>query len=85
MAGVDDSRAQKLDLQRDKKLLTQAQIDYIRAAQALNAERVTKLKRIRRNNLLTAGFLGASVLSIYGYSLWAIGSEKFLEEEEKPQ
>lgn len=51
----------------------------------LIAERVTKLKKMRRSNLATAAVLGASVFAIFGYSMWAVGSEKFLDEfDEKP-
>jgi len=44
-----------------------------------------KLKRIRRNNLLTAGALGVSVLAIYGYSIFSVQQEKFLDDFEEPK
>ncbi|XP_021968364.1 cytochrome c oxidase assembly factor 3, mitochondrial-like [Folsomia candida] len=75
----------KVDLQKDRKFLSQAQLDYMRLAQQQNADRVNRLKKIRRTNLLTAGVLGVSVFAIFGYSMWAVGSEKFLDEfEDKP-
>jgi hypothetical protein len=45
-------------------------------------DRVNRLKKIRRTNLITAGVLGFSVFAIFGYSMWAVGSEKFLDEFE---
>ncbi|CAL8135497.1 unnamed protein product [Orchesella dallaii] len=70
----------KVDVVKDSKFLSQAQLDYMRLAQQQNIERVNRLKKIRRTNLVTAGVLGVSVLSIFGYSIWAVGSEKFLDD-----
>ena len=47
----------------------------------LFTERVQQLRKVRRTNLITAGVLGASVLSIYGYSIWSVGTEKFLDDD----
>lgn len=48
--------------------LDKAQLQFMKLIEEQNLDRVQKLKRIRRNNLLTAGALGVSVLAIYGYS-----------------
>jgi hypothetical protein len=45
-----------------------------------NIDRVSKLKRLRRNNLLTGFALLGGVLSIYAYSIVAVKQEKFLDE-----
>jgi hypothetical protein len=45
-----------------------------------NIDRVTRLKRLRRNNLLTGVALLGGVLSIYAYSIFAVKQEKFLDE-----
>ena len=47
------------------------------------AERVKRLQILRKRNYITAGVLGVGVAAIFGYSLWSVGNEKFLEEPEK--
>jgi len=70
-----------VDLVKDKGVLTETHLNYMRLAQQVHTDRLLRLQRTRRNNLLTAGVLGLSVISIFGYSIWAVGSEKFLEED----
>jgi len=70
----------KLDVVKDKSKLSQSQLDYMRILEQQNIERVSKLKRLRRNNLLTGVGLIASVFSIYAYSIFAVKQEKFLDE-----
>ncbi|MCL4129145.1 UNVERIFIED_CONTAM: hypothetical protein GTU68_020365 [Idotea baltica] len=45
-----------------------------------NLERVRKLAKTKKNNLFTAFLLGAGVLGIYSYSIFAVKQEKFLDE-----
>lgn len=73
----------KLNLEKDK--VDQTVLDYIRIVEAQNRARVEKLRRLRRNNLLTAFGLGVGVLSIYGYSIYSVSQEKFLDDFERPQ
>ena len=70
----------KLDIFNDKAKISQAQLDYMRILEQQNIERVAKLKRLRRNNLITGFCLVASVVSIYSYSFFAVKQEKFLDE-----
>ncbi|RXG51226.1 cytochrome c oxidase assembly factor 3, mitochondrial [Armadillidium vulgare] len=46
----------------------------------LNIERVRKLTKTRRNNIITASLLGVGVISIYAYSILSVKQEKFLDE-----
>ncbi|XP_032574193.1 cytochrome c oxidase assembly factor 3, mitochondrial [Drosophila sechellia] len=62
-----------------------AQLQFMKLIEEQNLDRVQKLKRIRRNNLLTAGALGVSVLAIYGYSIFSVQQEKFLDDFEEPK
>lgn len=67
-----------------KRTLKPAEIDFMKLIEKQNVERVLKLKKTRKNNLVTAAALGASVLAIYGYSLFAVKQEKFLDDFEEP-
>lgn len=68
-----------------------------------NLQRVLKLKKTRKNNILTGEFrknrkiastslifvflgflLGGAVLGIYGYSMFAVQQEKFLDDFDEP-
>jgi hypothetical protein len=70
----------KLDISNDRLKLSQAQLDYMKILEKQNIDRVTRLKRLRRNNLLTGVALLGGVLSIYAYSIFAVKQEKFLDE-----
>lgn len=76
----DKSHMPKLDISNDMPKLSQAQLDYMKILEKQNIERVTKLKRLRRNNILTGIALLGSVFSIYTYSIVAVKQEKFLDE-----
>lgn len=76
----DKTHMPKLDISNDKPKLSQAQLDYMKILEKQNIERVTKLKRLRRNNILTGAALLVGVLSIYTYSIVAVKQEKFLDE-----
>lgn len=64
----------------DKLKLSQAQLDYMKILEKQNVERVAKLKRLRRNNLITGFSLLGAVIGIYAYSILAVKQEKFLDE-----
>ena len=72
----------KLNISSDKVKLTQAQLDYMKILEKQNIDRVAKLKRLRRNNILTGIALLGGVFSIYSYSILAVKQEKFLDELE---
>lgn len=67
-----------------KRNLKPAEVDFIKLIEKQNVERVLKLKKTRKNNLFTAAALGGTVLAIYGYSLFAVKQEKFLDDFEEP-
>lgn len=62
-----------------------SQLQFMKLIEKQNAERVQRLKRVRKNNLLTGLTIGASVLAIYGYSMWSVKQEKFLDDFEEPK
>lgn len=71
----------KADLSR----LNESDKEFIRRLQEQNLERVAKLKRVRRNNLLTAGFLGLGIIGIYSYTIYAVKQETFLDDFNEPE
>lgn len=78
MTGSD--RMPKIDLSK----LKQSDLDFMKLVEKQNKERVEKLKRLRKTNLITAGILGCGVLSIYLYSMFAVKQETFLDDFEVP-
>ncbi|KAL7642893.1 UNVERIFIED_CONTAM: hypothetical protein RMT77_006182 [Armadillidium vulgare] len=70
----------KLDMKKDAPKLSQVQLDYMKIIEQQNIERVRKLTKTRRNNIITASLLGVGVISIYAYSILSVKQEKFLDE-----
>lgn len=77
---TDGDRMPKIDLSK----LRQIDLEFIKQIEKQNLERVQSLKRLRRNNLITGCLIGAGVLGIYGYSIWAVAQESFLDDFEEP-
>jgi len=65
--------------------IDKAQLEFMRFIEEKNIQRVKDLKRTRRNNLITAGILGVSVIGIYAYSMLSVQQEKFLDDFEEPK
>lgn len=78
MSGSD--RMPKIDLSKLKK----SDIDFIKAIEKQNFERVQKLKKIRKNNIITGSLFGLGVFGIYFYSMWAVRQESFLDDFDEP-
>ncbi|XP_008200280.1 cytochrome c oxidase assembly factor 3, mitochondrial [Tribolium castaneum] len=68
----------------DRTKLKQTDIDFIKFVEKQNLDRVRKLQTLRRKNLITVSLLGTAVLGIYGYSIWAVRQENFLDDFEIP-
>ncbi|KAF2904698.1 hypothetical protein ILUMI_01480 [Ignelater luminosus] len=68
----------------DTSKLKQVELDFMKHIEQQNLERVQKLKRIRRNNIITGCLLGVGVLSIYGYTMYAVRQESFLDDFDEP-
>lgn len=65
--------------------LDRAQLEFMKLVEKQNLERVAKLQKVRRNNLITAGTLFTSVVGIYAYSILSIKQESFLDDFEEPK
>jgi len=64
----------------DKRLLQQ-----IKFVERQNLLRATRLNRMRKNARYMGFVLGGIVLSIYGYSIYSIKQETFLNDFEEPK
>ncbi|XP_073999458.1 coiled-coil domain containing 56 [Rhodnius prolixus] len=82
MADVD--RMPKVDINSSSAPLNKNLLDYMKLVEKQNLERVQKLRKIRRNNLITAFSLGAGVLGIYAYSILSVKQESFLDDFNPP-
>lgn len=68
----------------DPTKLRPSDLSHIKEIERLNLERVRKLQIIRQRNLITAGVLGTLVIGIYGYSIYAVKQEDFLDDLNEP-
>lgn len=57
----------------------------MRLIEKRNLERVTKLRLQRKRNIWTGLTIGATVISIYLYSMLAVKQERFLDDFNEPQ
>ncbi|XP_025420530.1 cytochrome c oxidase assembly factor 3, mitochondrial [Sipha flava] len=64
----------------DKRILQQ-----IKFVERQNLIRVTRLQRMRKNARFTGLLLGGIALSIYGYSIYSIKQETFLDDFDEPE
>ncbi|XP_072947552.1 cytochrome c oxidase assembly factor 3, mitochondrial [Epargyreus clarus] len=65
-------------------VLKQAELDYMKIIEQKNRERVLKLQQIGRRNRITGFSIGAGVVGIYLYSIFAVKQETFLDDFEEP-
>ncbi|XP_015516207.1 cytochrome c oxidase assembly factor 3, mitochondrial [Neodiprion pinetum] len=79
-----DEQMPKIHEGKNFRKLTLVEQEYMRLIEERNLERVASLKRMQRNNRYTGLALGALVLGIYGYSMYAVRQENFLDDFEEP-
>ncbi|KAJ0178503.1 hypothetical protein K1T71_006326 [Dendrolimus kikuchii] len=64
--------------------LKQAEIAYMKLIEEKNRERVHKLQQIAKKNRITGFTIGAGVLGVYLYSIFAVKQETFLDDFDEP-
>ena len=74
-----------INLKNSGRKLTSIELDFMKVIEKQNLERVQKLKKVRKNNFLTAIALGSGVLGIYFYSMYTVKQEKFLDDFIEPE
>lgn len=85
MSAAPDGQLPKIKYAGEAPNLKKSQLEFMKIIEQQNLVRVEKLQRTRRNNLITAGILGASVLGIYAFSMLSVHQEDFLDDFEEPK
>ncbi|XP_046570285.1 cytochrome c oxidase assembly factor 3, mitochondrial-like [Haliotis rubra] len=76
---ADNNRMEKVDMTKEFQNLSPSDKHYLRKLERVNKGRAVKLMTMRKRNAFTGILLGVGVLSIYGYTMYAVRQEKFLE------
>ena len=76
---------EKLKLNIDNKALSIAEQNYIRKIRERNFERYRKEQTLRKHYRITGALLLVFFLSVYGYTMYVISQEKFLDDFEEPE
>lgn len=69
----------------DSKALSVAEKNYIRKISERNLERYRNEQTLRKHYRITGAMLFVFVLSVYGYTMYAISQEKFLDDFDVPE
>ncbi|XP_022117704.1 cytochrome c oxidase assembly factor 3, mitochondrial [Pieris rapae] len=80
----DSNYKTKVDTGEQNPVLKKAELDYMKIIEQKNRERVQKLQQLGRRNRMTGFSIGAGVLGIYLYSIFAVKQETFLDDFEEP-
>lgn len=80
----DNEQMPKVDLVKDKANISRTTIDYMKIVEKENLRRVQELQKLRQRNVRTGLMLGAGVLGIYLYTIFAVRQEKFLDDFDEP-
>ncbi|XP_044765411.1 cytochrome c oxidase assembly factor 3, mitochondrial [Coccinella septempunctata] len=68
----------------DKTKIGKLELELMKLIEHQNRDRAVKIQTIRRKNRITGALLGAAVLGIYGYSIYAVKQETFLDDFDEP-
>lgn len=80
----DNEQMPKVDLLKDKANISRTTVDYMKIVEKENLRRVQELQKLRQRNVRTGLMLGAGVLGIYLYTIFAVRQEKFLDDFDEP-
>lgn len=67
-----------------RERLGQMQMDFIQKAESQNVDRAIRHRHFRRGDWAIAATCVTVALSIYGYTIYAIKQERFLDDFEMP-
>jgi len=82
---VETMKQVDVDENEVQKRLGSINMDFVRKAERKNKERAKMHKFFRRTDWMIAGTCFALVIGIYGYTMFAIQQEKFLDDFEMPE
>lgn len=74
----------RMDSKIGGEKISKSMAEYMKIVEKQNLERVQKLKKLRRTNIITGLAIGAAVLGIYGYTMFSVKQESFLDDFEEP-
>lgn len=81
----DGDKMPKVNVKDLSHKLSKSDLDFMKIIEKQNLERVQRLQRIKKNNIVTGSLLGAGVLGIYLYSMFAVQQERFLDDFNEPE
>lgn len=81
---MDKEWMPKVDLEKDSFKLKDVNIALMREIEKQNLERVQRLKKLRKSNKILGLTLGATVLSVYFYTMYTVRQERFLDDFNEP-
>lgn len=82
---ADRMRQVDVDEPSVQKQLGNINMDFVRKAEKRNTERATMHRFFRRKDWMIATACFAIVIGIYGYTIFAIKQEKFLDDFDMPE
>ena len=65
-------------------VLKKAELEFMKIIEQKNRERVDKLQAIAKKNRILGATIGAGVVGIYLYSIFAVKQETFLDDFNEP-
>lgn len=68
----------------DKTKVGKIELELMKLVEQQNHQRAIKIQALRKKNTLTGALLGAAVLGIYTYSMYAVKQETFLDDFDEP-
>ncbi|KAK7488190.1 hypothetical protein BaRGS_00020632 [Batillaria attramentaria] len=80
---ADPKRMEKVDMAKEFSKLSESDQYFVRKLEQMNRDRARDMKALRRKNWITGLAIGAGVLSIYFYSMYAVRQERFLADFDK--
>lgn len=84
-SGESDEVMPKIDLQKDKRKLRSTDLIHMKRVEERNLQRAQMVKTWKIKNNIMASCLMAIVAGIYGYTIFAVKQEKFLDDLEEPE
>ncbi|KAK4876699.1 hypothetical protein RN001_009205 [Aquatica leii] len=68
----------------DPAKIKNVDLNFMKVIEQQNFDRVRRLQRLRRSNIITGSVLGVGILSIYAYTMLAVKQENFLDDFDEP-
>lgn len=85
LAKIETMKQIDVDEADIQKKLGKLNMDFVRKAERKNSERAKRHRFFRRGDWMIAGTCFGIVIAIYGYTIYAIQQEQFLDDFEMPE